>query len=288
MENLLYYPGCTVKRNAREYEETSIAVLEKLGISVIELREWYCCGALYSLAVDDLIKHLGAVRTLVNAEKLSSEYNTNKLLTICPMCFNVLKRVNKLLKSDPDKLSTITQYMDEEEPYHVSIDVIHIVEILSEKKDELKKLVVRGLGDIGVAVYYGCTILRPKDIGVDDPEEPRIIDDLLRELGVNVVDFPFKSLCCGAYHVLDKKDIVYSNSTKILEAARDNGAKLVVTICPLCLYNLRISLNKLSGKEKIYIVYLTELLAYMFGLDQVLSKNTLEIFNTIFTYKDNK
>ena len=281
--NILYYPGCTVKRNAIEYEKTTIAVLDKLGINVIELPKWYCCGALYSLAVDNLIKHLGAVRTLVSAEEVTEKYGTSNLLTICPMCFNVLKRVNLMLKNDPSKLETINQYLgDENIRYKLSIDVVHVVEILRDKIEELKKNIKRSPNGVKVAVYYGCTIVRPKEIGVDNPEDPRIVENILSELGFNVVDLPLKTLCCGAYHILDKPDIVYKNSQRILKQVVDIGSPIVVTVCPLCLHNLKITLEKMEHRPNIKIIYLTELLAYVLGLDDPIPKSTLDYLNKFF------
>ncbi|OYT40492.1 MAG: heterodisulfide reductase, subunit B [Desulfurococcales archaeon ex4484_58] len=281
---LLYYPGCTVKRNAIEYEKSSLAVLEKIGVNALELDKWYCCGALYSLAIDDLMKHLGAVRTLIYAQKKSREENTRDLLTICPMCFNVLKRVNKMLREEPEKLETISSFMDEEEPYKFNINVVHIIEVLNKKIDELKKNIIRNTGDTGVSVYYGCTVLRPKEIGIDNPEDPSIIENLLRKLGVKVVDNPYKSMCCGAYHILDKPELVYNNSKTIVEEAYKRGAKVIVTICPLCLYNLRKTIETFDKKVDVKIIYLTELLAYMLGLDHVLDKELIDFFNTVFIH----
>lgn len=283
--NILYYPGCTVKRNAREYEDSTLAVLNKLGYNVVELRKWYCCGALYSLAVDDLIKHLGAVRTLINAEKMSREYGSKKLLTICPMCYNVLKRVHLFLEKNPDKLETISQYMDEEERYKLSIETIHVVQLLYEKRDELKKLIVRNLGEASVSVYYGCTIVRPKDIGIDNPDDPRIVEELLRGIGVRVVETPYKTYCCGSYHVLDNPDLVYKNSLKIINSVVEAGASIIVTVCPLCLYNLEMTLEKTRFRREVRVVYLTELLAYLMGLDQHVSKQKLGFLNKFFNPK---
>ncbi len=280
---LLYYPGCTVKRNALEYERTSLAVLEKLGIDVIELSKWYCCGALYSLAADDLMKHLGAVRTLVKAQIQSRETGTSDLLTICPMCFNVLKRVNKMITNEPDKLKTIALFMDEEEEYRGNINVIHITEVLANNADKIKENLVRDLNGVKIAAYYGCTLLRPKEIGVDNPEDPRIIENIIEKLGGEHINYPFKSECCGSYQVLVKRDIVYSKSGSIIHEIARRNTDLIVTVCPLCHYNLRSALENMERKPRIEIVYISELLAYLLGLDNVLSIETKELFEKIFS-----
>jgi heterodisulfide reductase subunit B len=286
VENILYYPGCTVKRNAIEYEKTGIAVFNKIGINVVELDKWYCCGGLYSLALDDLIKHLGAVRTLIYAERMSSKYNTRKLFTLCPMCFNVLKRVNKLLKEHPEKLETISRYLaDEDLQYQLSIEVVHAVEVLRDHLGELKKNIVKKPPETPITVYYGCTIVRPREIGVDNPENPVIIENMLRELGFNVVDIPYKTFCCGAFHILDRPEIVHNNSSRIIDSALRNNASIIVTVCPLCHYNLEETRRRQGYGERVHIIYLTELLAYAMGLDETLPRTTFELLNNFFQAK---
>lgn len=280
---ILYYPGCTVKRNALEYEKTSLAVLRKLDIEVIELDKWYCCGALYSLAMDDLMKHLGAVRTLIKAQIQSRDTGTHDLLTICPMCFNVLKRVNKLLNAEPDKLETISAFMDEEEEYRVGINVYHIIEILVDNANKIKENIVRALNGVNIAVYYGCTLLRPKEIAIDNPDDPQIVEDLIEKLGGIVVNYPFKSECCGSYQVLVDRNIVYNKSSLVINEASRRGANIIVTLCPLCYYNLRMTMRNIKRPPMVEIVYISELLAYLLGLDDVLSSETKALFEHVFS-----
>jgi len=235
---VLYYPGCTVKRSEQNFENTTLAVLKAVGIKVFELPKWYCCGALYSMALDNLIKHLSSIRTLAVAEEYGSKLSTRKLLTICPLCFNVLKRVNALLKNNPDKLDTANQYLrDENLEYKLSIEVVHVVETLQEIVDEIGEKMVRKPGQTPVTTYYGCTLVRPREIGIDNPENPTIIENILQKLGFNVVENPLKTLCCGSYHVLDKPDIVFRNSAKIVKRIPPQ-VRLIATACPLCRYNL--------------------------------------------------
>ncbi len=282
----LYYPGCSIKRNAPEYERSAIAILKKLGLEVYELDKWYCCGVVFSLATDDLMRHLGAVRTLIKSQELISKTGTSDLLTLCPMCFNVLRRVNNFLKSNPDKLETISLFMDEEERYKLSIKVYHVIEVLSKHIDRIKELVVKPLSNLKVATYYGCTALRPREIAIDDPENPKIMDNIVEALGCKVVDYPFKSECCGSYSILFNTDAVITKCTNLINEAIARGANIIVTICPLCQYNLKEVLKRTKKPLKVSIIYLTEIVAYALGLESEISNEARKTLMNFSLYSD--
>lgn len=268
----LYYPGCTVKRDALEYEESSLALLEKMNIRIKELNKWYCCGALFSLATDDLMSYIGGVRTLIEAQKLIEKDNFSGLLTLCPMCYNVLKRINLTLKNDVNKLETLNAYMDEESKYKVSVRVVHLIDVLTKNVNVLKELVLNKPTKLKVAVYYGCMILRPKEIAIDNPENPQVIENLLNALGVTTIDYPFKAECCGSYYILLNKDIISDRVNTIVLNTLRRGANTIVMICPLCLYNFKRVVEENSKiRDEINIMYLSELLAYLVGVNKIKS-----------------
>lgn len=268
----LYYPGCTIKRNAPEYEKASLAILKMLGMEAYELERWYCCGVVFSLASDDLMRHLGAVRTLIKAQELSRKVGTVDLLTLCPMCFNVLRRVNNLLRNYPDKLETISLFMNEEERYRLAINVYHILEVLGRSTGKIKDLVKRRLSGVKVVPYYGCTLLRPKEVAIDNPEDPRIMEDLIELTGASLIDYPFKSECCGSYHVLTSSEVVINRCRNLIVEASERGANVITTPCPLCKHNLEVALRSIRRVPDIRVMYVTELLAYSLGLELELAK----------------
>ena len=55
------------------------------------------------------------------------------------------------------------------------------------------------------------------------------------------------------------KDLVSEKCNKIVKNAKCNGAEIIVTSCPLCMYNLKKYTN-------IKVVFLTEILAYALGI----------------------
>lgn len=262
---LLYYPGCTVKRNAIDYEKKGLAIIRKLGIEVEELADWYCCGALFSLAIDELAKHIGGLRTLIKAQEHSRKLGAITLLTLCPMCYNVLKRINNMLTSRPENLETLSLFMDEEERYRVSVDVIHLLNILNDNINKLKSAVVKDMKEFKVVSYYGCTLLRPKEVAIDNAENPTIMDNVLQALGATVIEFPLRSECCGSYQVAVNRDVVKTKSLEIIDEALALDANTIAVVCPLCYYNLNIALKE--SKAKLNIVYITDLISYALGLE---------------------
>ena len=123
--------------------------------------------------------------------------------------------------------------------------------------DELAKKVVNPIGK-KIGAYYGCLLLRPsKEMAFDNPENPSIIEDFLKAIGAEPVYYPYRNECCGGYVVIEDENVAKKRSNKVMQSAKDNGAEMVITACPLCMYNLK----KNGGVEDVPVVYFTELLA---------------------------
>ena len=126
---LSYYPGCTLKSNAKNFEDSALCSLAKLGIEVAELPRWNCCGTVYSLATDDLIHHIAPVRNLI----FSKEAKADALLTLCAMCYNTLKRANERLRKNSEDRDAINRFMDTEGlAYEGDVKVLHLLELLRD------------------------------------------------------------------------------------------------------------------------------------------------------------
>ncbi len=172
-----YYPGCTLKTNAKNFEDSTLCSLERLGVDVEELTRWNCCGTVFSLATDDLIHHVAPIRNLIRARQAKSD----TLMTLCAMCYNTLKRAHERVKKDPEALEKINKFIDAEEiSYAADVKVLHLLEILRDevKFETITKKVSKPLKGLKVASYYGCMLVRPKEIGLDDVENPTILEKL--------------------------------------------------------------------------------------------------------------
>ncbi|MEE8605084.1 MAG: CoB--CoM heterodisulfide reductase iron-sulfur subunit B family protein [Candidatus Aminicenantaceae bacterium] len=265
---ICYYPGCTLKNHAKNFEDSTICALNTIGVEVEELSRWNCCGTVFSLTTDDLIHHVAPIRNLIRVK----EANYDKVMTVCAMCYNTLKRANERIKSDPESMDILNNFMDREEvQYDGDVQVFHLLEFLKDEIgfENLAKKVVKPLKKLKIASYYGCLLVRPKEIGLDDMENPTILEDLMETLGGKPVDFPYKTECCGAYQTVDRPDIIADRTNRILTSAKDRGAEMVVVSCPLCAFNLdqrqKHTVEKYPEFKHIPVLYFTQALAMALG-----------------------
>ncbi|HUV34534.1 MAG TPA: CoB--CoM heterodisulfide reductase iron-sulfur subunit B family protein [Candidatus Desulfaltia sp.] len=276
MTRLAYYPGCTLKTNARNFEDSTMATAETLGIELIEPGRWNCCGTVHALAKDDVMHHLAPIRNLIRVEELNAEgsLDGNKVVTLCAMCYNTLKRSNQVFNQDSDKRKKIRDIMTEEDTqYSGGVEVIHYLEVLKELGwDNVAAHVKKPLKGLKVALYYGCLLLRPRGIGIDDADSPTIMEDLLKALGAETVSFAYSQKCCGSYHTVHMREAVADLSHKILKQAEAAGADILATACPLCEYNLGPRQTQVKQQypsfNSIPVVYFTQLMALAFGLGE--------------------
>ena len=266
---LRYYPGCTLKTTAKNFELPALAAMKELGFELVELPRWNCCGTVHSLASDDLMHHLAPVRVLIRVRDTGAE----SVVTLCAMCYNTLKQANRVLLDNPDKKERINNFLDTEEDYHGDATVLHLLEFLRDELgfDELKEKVTRPLEGLKLAPYYGCLLLRPEGIGIDDPESPRVMEDLTRALGGEAVDSPYKIECCGSYHTVDDVAPVVERTRMIISASASRGADAMVVGCPLCFFNLDYRQKNVVEKYREFssmpVLYFTQLLALALEVD---------------------
>jgi len=266
---LSYYPGCSLKTRAKNFEDSAIASMAALGINLNEIPRWSCCGAVYSLADDDLIHQLAPVRDLIRVK----EQEQGKVVVLCSLCFNTLKRANLLMRNDAEKRKTLNTFMDEEIDYNGEVEVVHLLEVLRDDigwktiSDRLKV----PLKNLKLAPYYGCTLLRPQEVAIDQVERPIILHQLLQALGAEPIDFPFAAKCCGSFQVIGNREVALESAWNILSSAVIWQAEALVLSCPLCDFNLAGKQKELRQKYRefkgIPTLYFTQLLALAFGLD---------------------
>jgi heterodisulfide reductase subunit B len=195
------------------------------------------------------------------------------MTTLCSICYHGLRRTQVFLDRQPDALERINWFTAE--PYQGHIRVTHFLELLRDEMgwQELAGHVIQPLARLRVAPYYGCLLLRPHDeIGLDDPDQPTILDDCLAALGCQVVDFPYKVECCGSYLVVRQPELPETLAGDIVAAARRHGAQAIATACPLCQFNLDYP-QRTNGKRpatgnELPILYFTQLMAVALGLEK--------------------
>lgn len=255
-----YYPGCTLRNKAKDLDFYARQCAEKLGFSLEEIENWQCCGGVYPLGSDEIASKLSSVRVLNEAKEKKQD-----LVAVCSACYHVLKRVNDDMKNVSDINFRANNYMSFDEPYSGETTVLHYLEVLRDRVgfDNLRKAVTKPLTGKKIAAYYGCLLLRPgKIMQFDDPENPTIMEDFIRALGAEPVIYPLRNECCGGYISLEEPASARRMTDEIIDSAHGFGADMIITACPLCMYNLRKSLSE----KNIEVTYFTEILAKALGI----------------------
>lgn len=256
-----YFPGCTLKTKGKALDIAGRKAAEALGITLVEPETWQCCGAVYPMAQDEIATRLSSVRALQDAKE-----HGGTLVTLCSACHHVIKRVNGDMQNKEDIRGKVNRYLGLDEPYQGETEVLHYLEMLRDKVgfDKLAEKVVAPLTGKKIGAYYGCMLLRPsRELGFDDPENPSIMEDFIRAIGAQPVTYGMRNECCGGYTTMEKPEYARKQAQKILDNAKNCGAELLITACPLCLYNL-----KENTDGSLPIRYFTELLAEALGVKE--------------------
>lgn len=249
---LSFYPGCSVEGLANDYGRSIKSIFNHLGIELIELEDWSCCGSTAAHSLSQMMSVVLPARNLALAEKLGLD-----LLSPCALCFNRLRFSQQAILQGLFDI-----------PWEVSgdIQVFDMTRFLAEPAmiARIRELVVRPLQNLKVVCYYGCQMVRPPKItGYSDYENPQTLDRLSSAVGAEVIDWSYKSTCCGASIGIGRKDIGESLTRKILDKALQTGAEAIVVSCPLCQSNLDFIQRNASGKP-MPVFYFTELLQLAF------------------------
>ncbi len=267
---LAYYPGCTLASKAKAFDQTARWVAQKLDIELVELPQWQCCGGLVPQVTDAVMGLLAPIRILADTQAIS-----DRLMTLCSFCYNTLKRANLVFLQDSERRQKVTDFLEQQ--YDGNVKVIHMLELIRDEIgfDAVRSKVTRPLTGIKVAPYYGCLLLRPpKEIGLDDPEDPTVMEQLLEALGCEVVDFPRKVECCGSFMIVNRPELAAQCSTTIVHSASSLGAQLLVTSCPLCQFNLdwqQMRMLEANGEiSPVPVIYFTQLMALAMGAEPYL------------------
>lgn len=259
-----YYPGCSLQSSAAEYDHSTRAVFEKLGLELVEIPDWNCCGASSAHAVDHMLALALPLRNLALAESIEAD-----VAIPCAACFSRLKMAEHKFKEDDAIRSELNEVV--EEKYHGNVTARHSLDIIFNDVGlkAIKEKVTQPLKGLPVVCYYGCLLVRPpKVVEGENPDNPISMDRLMEALGAEPKDWPMKTDCCGAGHALTRADIVEVLVDKLVEMARKVGAKAVVTACPMCHANLDMRQKEtLSNPEMaLPVYYFTELMAVAMGI----------------------
>jgi heterodisulfide reductase subunit B len=255
-----YYPGCSLTGSARELDDSFRRVAAKLGIKLSEIPDWTCCGASSAHMIDAFLETALPANDLMTAERMGHD-----VVAPCAGCHVRMKAAARKLVEDPTFKSRY--------PFKGDIKVISGLEMLHSDPvlSLIKDMVTKPLEGFRVVPYYGCLAVRPVDVvEPEDPENPKEMDRILEAIGADVLQWPYKTDCCGGSLSLTRTDLVMKLSRKILDMAMHVGADAIVTFCPMCQANLdtrQADISRETGQVyHIPILYVTELVGVALGI----------------------
>jgi len=262
-----FYPGCSLDSTARDFDVSTRAVCKALGIELVDIPDWNCCGSTPAHASN---ASLSVALPVMNLQKAKAT-GCDGVLTACASCYARLRTANHKVRTQPEERERAERIT--EQPYAGEMPVRHILDILFNElgRKAIRAKAVHGLQGLRVASYYGCLLSRPPEVvAFDNPEHPTCMDEVVGALGGAPVDWPFKTECCGASLSISNPKVVGRLGHRILDMAQRAGAQCMAVACPLCQINLDLRQSdaaKAHGPLKdMPILYITQLLGIALGL----------------------
>lgn len=273
-----YFPGCSLEKNAAAYDVSTKAIADPFGLELVEIEDWNCCGATEYISLNLLASYALVARNLAQASK---NKDLTQTIAPCSACYLNLRKTDKYMYESSDlnqKVNTALaagglSYKPGTQKVRHLLDVV-VNDIGFEK---IAEKVTKPLTGLRIAPYYGCMIVRPElsiskdSLSFDDPEHPTTLDELLKVLGAEVVDYPLKANCCGG-HMTQINDVTaFELLHRLIKGAADYQADLIVTLCPMCQFNLDAfqgPMNRHFGtKFSMPVLYFTQMIGLALGMD---------------------
>jgi heterodisulfide reductase subunit B len=251
-----FFPGCSLKASGHENTDSLFKFCEMVGIELIELDDWNCCGSSSAHSINHEVARNLPLRNLSLAPK------GYPLLIACPSCLIRLKQSYLKLKNDPDLQEKYRQ--DWGTSFDPNLEIIHFFELFKRVRltDYIKNLEKR-LKGIKVAPYYGCMLSMPPDLR-REPSHYGLMEEVLASLGADVISHGYETQCCGTYLSVAKPELAEKVVTQIISRAMDAGAECLVTACAMCHLNLEI---RCALKNPIPAFHFSELLSMALGAE---------------------
>ncbi len=260
-----YFPGCSLSSSGYDYHLSLKYVARALGIDLVEVRDWVCCGASSAHATSRLLSSALPVLNLSHAEEDGFE----KLMAPCLACLSRFKAANVELDHDPDLKKKMRDIFDYK--YRGKVKVYHPLEVFLEMGlERIRERLRKKLTGLKIVCYYGCVLTRPPKIAqFDNVEDPQSMDSIVTTLGATSLPWSFKTECCGVSMTLTRSDIVLKLTNDILREAKEAGAHAIAVACPLCQANLDGRQRQIEETYKVRyripILYITQLMGLAFG-----------------------
>jgi heterodisulfide reductase subunit B len=260
---------CATSIYLKQYESSTDAVLHAIGVEVVDIKQFSCCG--YPLK-----------NFRYNAYLLSSAHNLAlaekehlNIMTLCNCCYGSLKHANQILKERlPEREKVNASLHKEGLEYTGDVTVRHVLDILHAEIGihGLDKKIKKRLNGLPIATHYGCHLLRPRQVAqFDPPADPSKFDDLVQVTGAKSIPWTKKLDCCGAplWGVNDELSLDLTESK--LSDAKQSGADFLCVACPFCQMQFdrvqRILDTRRGIRHPIPSILYTQLMGLALGID---------------------
>ncbi len=276
MNKFLFYPGCSMESSAKAYDESLQEVLKPLGLDFETIEDWNCCGATEYVGISLTPAYALIGRNLALAANQAD--GTDTVVASCSACYLNLAKADHYMAERPKLNNNVNTALAAGNLNYTpgTLKIRHLLDIIVNEVgvEEIKKNVVRPLKGLRVAPYVGCMVPRPDyEHRWSDTEYPTELDRLLKALGADVIDFPLKTHCCGGHMTQIGPDVAFELIRRLISAADQYHADMMVTLCPMCQLNLdayQAETNRyFKTNYHMPIMFFTQLIALAFGVDPV-------------------
>lgn len=274
MNEYILYPGCSMEGSAKAYGDSLRAIKGVLGMELHEIDDWNCCGATEYLSINLIPAYSLIARNLAIASQQAN--GTHTVVAPCSACYLNLSKADYYMAERPALGEKVNEALAAGGLHYDpgSLDIRHLLEVLiyDVGLDTIKSKVVRPLTGLRIAPYLGCMVPRPDYYHRwSDHEHPTELDELLKALGAEVIDFPLKTTCCGGHMTQIGPETAYELIRRLVASADNYQADIMTTVCPMCQMNLdayQAETNRFFGTNyQMPIVFFTQLMGLAFGLE---------------------
>ena len=252
-----YFPGCSMKTSAKENNESLKEFFKKIGIKLVELPDWSCCGSSSAHCVDTRLALDLASRNIAIAPP------DKPLLVSCPSCTLRLKQAHLHIKEDPSLRERFQSKWGK--PFNENLKIIHYFELLEQHDFSKRPQDIKNpLTGLKFVPYYGCMLARPPEMR-HAKNYYNLMENILSSLGATPLDWGSGSRCCGTFLSVAKPEAITPIVNEIIQNGINTGADCLITACSMCQLNLEI---RCDLKHQIPTLHFSEILSLAMGTNK--------------------
>jgi heterodisulfide reductase subunit B len=261
------FVGCQILGRLNQYDASIRRVADRLKLKIVDMADGWCCGPATLRALDSNAWFYMSGRLLALAEK-----NDLNIVAFCNDCYGNLKECSYWLKTSESLKEKVNKILAEEDlKYTGKAEVKNFAQLLYSEVglEQIKENVKKKFEGLKAAVHYGCQVLRPYKIKqFDNPEKPKILDELVALTGAASIPWRLKLQCCGAPLLPVDETIARRLARAKLDSVKDVEADCIITMCAFC--HIKLEMEEIAARSEgkpyeIPVILYTQLLGLALG-----------------------